>query len=109
MIVHIQREFLWHGVRGQKLCWVSWRKVCHPKIKGGLGVKNVKLFNLSLLAKWKWRLISNDQSLWKRLFMDKYGRVKIVGWDCVMRHVQGWRHMWFTGRNIIQLVQRWGG
>lgn len=38
---------------GRKVCWVKWRKVCHPKGRGGLGVKDIKLMNLSLLAKWR--------------------------------------------------------
>jgi hypothetical protein len=47
--------------------------VCHPRNKGGLRVKDVRLFNLSLLTKWKWRLLHDDISLWKRVLMDKYG------------------------------------
>jgi len=51
----IQREFLWGGVRGgRKICWVKWRRVCQPRSKGGLGVRDVRLVNLSLMAKWKW-------------------------------------------------------
>lgn len=46
----------------------------HPKNKGGFGVKDEILFNLSLLAKWKWRLIHDDQSLWKMVLADKYRR-----------------------------------
>jgi len=61
MVIRIQREFLEGGVRGgQKLCWVNWRKICHPRIKGGLGVRDVKVVNMSLLAKWKWRLLQED-------------------------------------------------
>ncbi|KEH24139.1 hypothetical protein MTR_7g104745 [Medicago truncatula] len=74
MLNQIQREFLWGGVGGgRKVCWVKWNKVCHPRNKGGLGVQNVKLVNLSLLAKWKWRLLQEDQPLWKRVLEDKYG------------------------------------
>jgi hypothetical protein len=47
--------------------------VCHPRNKGGLGVRDVKLGNLSLLAKWKWRLLHEDHSLWRRVLVDKYG------------------------------------
>lgn len=51
MVTRIQREFLWGGVGGgRKICWVNWRKICQPQCKGGLGVRDVKLVNLSLLA-----------------------------------------------------------
>ena len=50
----IQRRFLWGGVGGpKKIWWVKWRKVCQPKSQEGLGVRDIKLVNLSLLAKWK--------------------------------------------------------
>lgn len=47
-VIHIQRNFLWGGVGGgRKICWVNWKKVCQPKSKGGLGVRDVRLVNLS--------------------------------------------------------------
>lgn len=52
MVTRIQREFLWGGVKGgRKICWVKWRKICQPRGKGGLGVRDVRLMNWSLLAK----------------------------------------------------------
>jgi len=64
MVTRIQREFLWVGVRGgRKLCWVNWKRICQPKSKGGLGVKDVKRVNLSLMAKWKWRLLQEGTPL----------------------------------------------
>jgi hypothetical protein len=43
---------------------------CLPSIyrwKGGQGVKDLLLFNLSLLAKWHWHLLVEDGSLWKKV------------------------------------------
>jgi hypothetical protein len=74
LVTRIQREFLWGGVRGgRKICWVKWRKICHPRGKGGLGVRDVRLANLSLLAKWKWRILQDDSPLWKVVLREKYG------------------------------------
>jgi hypothetical protein len=33
-----------------------WYLVCKPTKKGGLGIKNLKLFNYWLLCKWWWKL-----------------------------------------------------
>lgn len=53
-LVRIQREFLWGEVGGgRKINWVKWSKVCQPKEKGGLGIRDIRLVNLSLLAKWR--------------------------------------------------------
>nr|KYP49697.1 Putative ribonuclease H protein At1g65750 family [Cajanus cajan] len=52
-IVKIQRVFLWGAKEGErKIPWVSWKKICQDKIKGGLGVKNIEMFNDALLSKW---------------------------------------------------------
>ena len=49
----IQRDFLWNGLGDQpKFHLINWAKVCEPLEHGGLGVKNLRLFNQSLLGKW---------------------------------------------------------
>jgi hypothetical protein len=64
----IQQEFLWGGRNGRKwISWIKWNVVCLPKIKGGLGVRDVRVVNISLLAKWRWRLLFDDNVLWKEL------------------------------------------
>jgi hypothetical protein len=73
-LVSIQRAFLWGGLRsGKKISWVKWEVVCQEKCKGGLGVKDVRIMNLSLLAKWRWRIIQNEQSLWREVLEARYG------------------------------------
>jgi len=73
-IVRVQREFLWGGVRGgKKISWVKWDSVCQPKRNGGLGVRDVRVVNVSLLAKWRWILLDGDKALWKEVLEVKYG------------------------------------
>ncbi|CAJ2628200.1 unnamed protein product [Trifolium pratense] len=74
-VTRIQREFLWGGVNGgRKLSWIKWRVVCQEKKNGGLGVRDIKLVNLSLLMKWRWRLLQReDVGLWKDVLAAKYG------------------------------------
>ncbi|MCI14824.1 putative non-LTR retroelement reverse transcriptase, partial [Trifolium medium] len=56
-----------------KVCWVKWEEVCKPKKEGGLGVRDLRLVNLSLLAKWRWKLLSHDYAGWKEILTAKYG------------------------------------
>jgi hypothetical protein len=73
-IVKIQRDFLWGGVGGgKKISWVKWKWVCQHKKNGGLGVKDVRVVNVSLLAKWRWRLLDGVNTLWKEVVREKYG------------------------------------
>ncbi|KAL8458477.1 hypothetical protein ACS0TY_036118 [Phlomoides rotata] len=75
-LLSIQRNFLWGGsCDKQKIAWVKWGDVCKKKECGGLGVKDLKLFNKTLLSKWVWRLVSEGRSegLWRSILISKYG------------------------------------
>ncbi|CAJ2677955.1 unnamed protein product [Trifolium pratense] len=75
-LVRIQRNFLWGGgLEEKKLCWIKWDHICLPKNQGGLGVKNLELFNTALLSKWKWRLIDERQGVWADLLRYRYGHL----------------------------------
>nr|KYP41142.1 hypothetical protein KK1_037481 [Cajanus cajan] len=44
------------------------------KKRGGLGIKDINSFNRAFLAKWRWCLFHNPESLWIKLLCSKYGR-----------------------------------
>jgi hypothetical protein len=70
----IQRDFLWNGLGDQpKFHLLNWAKVCVPIEKGGLGVKNLRLFNQSLLGKWLWRYGKERDAFWRQVVEVKYG------------------------------------
>ena len=76
-LVALQRNFLWGGDHDhKKIPWVKWEVVCLPKTKGGLGIKDISKFNIALLGKWIWALASDQQQLWARIIISKYG-----GWS----------------------------
>ncbi|GAU48536.1 hypothetical protein TSUD_282880 [Trifolium subterraneum] len=85
-LVRLQRNFLWGGgTEVKKICWVKWTQVCLPKNKGGLGVKDLEMFNLALLCKWKWRCINDKDALWYDLLQHRYGplSLKLLCWEAV--------------------------
>jgi len=53
-ITKLQRKFLWDwDIEGRKIVWIKWDNLCKPKAKGGLGIKQIDIFNKALLSKWK--------------------------------------------------------
>jgi hypothetical protein len=66
------RKFFWHrGSLKKKYHLVQWRKVCRAKKKGGLGIKNLRKVNVSLLCKWWWAL-ENEDGLWQDIVRIKH-------------------------------------
>lgn len=41
---------------------VKWKVVCRSKEFGGLGVKDLECFNLSLFGKWVWSLLDGSNA-----------------------------------------------
>lgn len=56
---------------GRKLCLVNWEQMCKPTDKGGLRIRNLVNFNDSLVAKWMWRSIVNEQAQWVKVVKNK--------------------------------------
>ncbi|GKV27047.1 hypothetical protein SLEP1_g36255 [Rubroshorea leprosula] len=70
----IRRGFLWGGGEElKKANWVKWERVCNQKKYGGLGVRDLRKFNLALMGKWWGRLANIDKALWKSVMEGKYG------------------------------------
>ena len=66
-------DFWWgHHDKAKKAHWLRWSKLCHSKDSGGMGFRDLKAFNLAMLAKQGWRLIQNPHSLITRVFKAKY-------------------------------------
>lgn len=68
-------RFWWStGNNNRGLHWVAWDKICVPEEEGGLGFRDFRDFNLALLAKQVWRLLTSPQSLLARVLKGRYYR-----------------------------------
>ena len=74
-IQSVLTRFWWDDNDGtKKICWTSWDKMSKPKKLGGLGFRDIQLFNKALLAKQSWRILTNPQCLVARVLRGKYGQ-----------------------------------
>jgi len=71
-----KRFFLGGSEDHRKIALINWDSVCVPKKEGGLGVRRLREFNLSLLGKWCWRMLNDKKGLWYRVLKARYGEVE---------------------------------
>ncbi|XP_021738179.1 uncharacterized protein LOC110704668 [Chenopodium quinoa] len=54
------------------MAWIAWNKIQCSKSEGGLGMRDLHVFNKALLAKQAWRVLTNTSSLMARVLKGKY-------------------------------------
>ena len=99
----------WWGQRGdhRKIHWVKWKEMTKSKTIGGMGFRDLAMFNDALLAKQAWRLLNNTSSLLYKVFKARFfpnsslmeaadSRMGSYTWKSILR-----------GRDIIQREAIW--
>jgi len=70
----LRRNFLWQGSEDKKkFHLVKWEELIVNKDTGGLGIRNLRKQNQSLMLKWLWKFANEDHTLWKEVIIAKYG------------------------------------
>lgn len=67
-------SIFWWGYKdnGNKIHWKKWNSLKLSITAGGLGFRDLTLFNKALLAKQVWRVIENPDSLLARFLKARY-------------------------------------
>lgn len=58
--------------RQTRIPWIPWSTIVDSKSLGGLGIRDLKDFNIALVAKQSWRILQNPNSLLSRVYKSKY-------------------------------------
>jgi len=81
--------------------------LCKPKSEGGMGFKNLVLFNDALLAKQAWRLLQNKNSLLYRVFKSKhFPHCSFMEASDSQASSYAWRSI-LQGREVLKEGMRW--
>ncbi|KAL5544814.1 hypothetical protein UlMin_008598 [Ulmus minor] len=66
-------QFWWGGEPGKRrIHWCTWEKLCSHKADGGMGFRDLRMFNKAILAKQAWRIHSQPTSLAARVLQGFY-------------------------------------
>ena len=71
----VTRNFWWTGVRendSRSLCLRAWKYICNSKEEGGLGIRNLKAINESLVLPAAWRIAKSPSSQLYLVLQAKY-------------------------------------
>ncbi|CAH1447584.1 unnamed protein product [Lactuca virosa] len=97
-IEKIMRNFLWNSGENRKgVAKVAWNEICKPKIYGGLGLKNLKDWNIALLSDRIWKILSGHNSLWVR-WVNSYLLEDRSFWDVGYKDKMSW-----SWRNLLKI------
>ncbi|KAK4394885.1 hypothetical protein Sango_1642800 [Sesamum angolense] len=87
-------NFWWQTGEARKIHWLSWKRMCMPKAQGGLGFCDLQVFNLAMLAKQVWRIISFPDRLLSRILRARYfPDGKVLSATCGRNPSYTWRSM----------------
>ncbi|KAL0357696.1 UNVERIFIED_CONTAM: putative mitochondrial protein [Sesamum calycinum] len=100
-------NFFWHDEDRRRIHWLAWDQMCSSKLEGGLGFRNLEAFNLALLAKQLWRLLTRPESLVYQVLKAKnFPHSHLFDATLGSRPSYTWRSI-FTAMNLFCSGCRW--
>ena len=102
------KKFWWvqQGDR-REVHWLKWEEMTKSKMVGGMGFRDLAMFNDSLLAKQAWRLLHNKTSLFYKVFKARFfPNTTIMEATDSRMGSYAWKST-LIGRDIIQRGSRW--
>ncbi|XP_013739903.1 uncharacterized protein LOC106442805 [Brassica napus] len=92
-----------HDPSTRNICWVAWDNLTQHKDVGGLGLRDIQDFNVAMLAKNAWRILTNPECLLARLLIGKYCHSSsFLSAPCPSSASHGWRGV-VAGCQLLQL------
>lgn len=94
----------WWGYKEDtsKIAWMNWKRMGKNQENGGLGYRDLEVFNIALLAKQGWRLVNEPETLVARVFKEKYfPRGDFMHSNLGWRPSFAWRSIW-NAKSLVE-------
>nr|GEU34680.1 reverse transcriptase domain, reverse transcriptase zinc-binding domain protein [Tanacetum cinerariifolium] len=75
---HHSRFFCGGSQDSRNMAWVKCSQVLSSFEKRGLQIDSLKAFNLTLLQKWRWRLLSSPNNMWGNIIKALHGQEGVL-------------------------------
>ncbi|MDV3188705.1 MAG: hypothetical protein Q8834_02660, partial [Candidatus Phytoplasma australasiaticum] len=99
----LRRNFLWQGLEDKKkFHLIKWEEVLISRKEGGMGVRNMRKQNRSLMLKWLWKFMTGDNMLWEEVAKAKYEMES--NWMTKMVSTPYGCGLWRSVRNLWPLI-----
>jgi ribonuclease HI len=101
-------SFWWGGgVNNKGIKWLSWDRMTSSKASGGMGFRDLRSFNLAMIAKQGWNIMMKPHSLVAQIYKARYFP-KSTLFDAPLGHnpSYAWRGIW-KSRHILMNGCRW--
>ena len=98
-----QREHhrLHESVLNKEDMLIAWDVLAKPKGEGGLGFRDIQDFNVAMIAKLSWRILTKPNSLLARILLGKYcHNQSFTSVACASSCSHGWRGV-LKGRDLL--------
>uniref|UniRef100_A0A2N9ED45 RNase H type-1 domain-containing protein n=1 Tax=Fagus sylvatica TaxID=28930 RepID=A0A2N9ED45_FAGSY len=107
-ITSMANRYWWGQCQGErKIHWLNKKHLVQQKMQGGIGFRDLQLFNKALLAKQGWRLIQNPASLVCRILKSKYfPRTTFLEATVLNNPSYLWRSI-LVAKDVLNMGLRW--
>jgi hypothetical protein len=69
----MMNTFWWGGgTHNRGIKWLAWDRMTFPKVLGGMGFRDLRSFNLAMIAKQGWKILTNPSSLVAKIYKARY-------------------------------------
>jgi hypothetical protein len=107
-IERMMNSFWWGGgTNNNGIKWLAWDRMTNTKSQGGLGFRDLHTFNLAMIAKQGWNIMTKPQSLVARIYKARYfPNTSFFESNIGHNPSYAWRSIW-KARQVLMYGCRW--